>query len=756
MRRFFLALGFLLAVYAAGLAQGTNGFIGATIANSGGASGPGGVGCVPSGGASTNIVLYGASGACQPATEANVTLGALTLGASASAIGTINLYGSASGEATLTGGTNGTFTSASPWSLSGLVALTGASNALGTPLSITLTNGTALPIGGLTGLGSGVAAGLAAATGTTGGFIIPSGLASGVVAVNSYVGLNASGVPVLGPGGSGSGSTFTQSSVSSTQTPTSTNCGTLYTLTAAATINLPHSTATGITTACQFGVYAQGGAGTIAINGSDKLNNGTAGTGATLAQGATAFYATDAAGNWWPVLGTSAISQYTTQGLVWINSGGTPAPATFGGTLALSGSGVLSDAALPLAGGTLTGTVVFPNSDIELLGSSSGHTTFTSANASATNYTTTFPAANITVASTANINTALPSATTSQLYGGTGAAGVAQVIALGTNLSITGTTLNATGGSGAGGTFNYSDNGVTLSGTAFVPIGGGGAPSATEANVDVGAPSALTVTNLQVGLSAAPGVGNSVAVTLRDAGTSQVVTCTVSGASATSCSDITHSFNVAQGDLIDWQVVTTGTIVGTPTLTIAANSGTSGVGVTSASVASANGFAGTVATATTTPAITLSTTVTGIVKGNGTALSAATAGTDYVAPGTATSFTAPQRTNTTTPTIATTTFTPNFNSGQNVRIAFPATTCTCTIANPSSSLVAGQSGMFELVQGATSASLNPTWGSAYIYAGGTTSITLTTTLGGVDYLPFYVDSTASVIVLGGIIKAPAH
>ena len=54
--------------------------------------------------------------------------------------------------------------------------------------------------------------------------------------------------------------------------------------------------------------------------------------------------------------------------------------------------------------------------------------------------------------------------------------------------------------------------------------------------------------------------------------------------------------------------------------------------VTSASVVSANGFAGTVATATSTPAITLSTSVTGVLKGNGTAISAATAGTDYVTP----------------------------------------------------------------------------------------------------------------------------
>jgi hypothetical protein len=64
--------------------------------------------------------------------------------------------------------------------------------------------------------------------------------------------------------------------------------------------------------------------------------------------------------------------------------------------------------------------------------------------------------------------------------------------------------------------------------------------------------------------------------------------------------------------------------------------------VTSASVVSANGFAGTVATATTTPAITVSTSITGVLKGNGTAISAATAGTDYVAPGTATTFTATQ------------------------------------------------------------------------------------------------------------------
>lgn len=57
--------------------------------------------------------------------------------------------------------------------------------------------------------------------------------------------------------------------------------------------------------------------------------------------------------------------------------------------------------------------------------------------------------------------------------------------------------------------------------------------------------------------------------------------------------------------------------------------------VTSVSVVTANGFSGSVANATTTPAITMSTTVIGILKGNGTAISAATAGTDYLVPTTA-------------------------------------------------------------------------------------------------------------------------
>ena len=54
--------------------------------------------------------------------------------------------------------------------------------------------------------------------------------------------------------------------------------------------------------------------------------------------------------------------------------------------------------------------------------------------------------------------------------------------------------------------------------------------------------------------------------------------------------------------------------------------------VTDVSVVSANGFAGSVADSTTTPAITLETTVTGILIGDGTGVAAATPNTDYQSP----------------------------------------------------------------------------------------------------------------------------
>jgi len=63
---------------------------------------------------------------------------------------------------------------------------------------------------------------------------------------------------------------------------------------------------------------------------------------------------------------------------------------------------------------------------------------------------------------------------------------------------------------------------------------------------------------------------------------------------------------------------------------LVSSAGGAGTGtVTSVSIVPANGFSGSVATSTTTPAITITTTLTGLLKGNGTALLVAVANTDY-------------------------------------------------------------------------------------------------------------------------------
>ena len=127
-----------------------------------------------------------------------------------------------------------------------------------------------------------------------------------------------------------------------------------------------------------------------------------------------------------------------------------------------------------------------------------------------------------------------------------------------------------TGSSSGGGISVYSANGLTVTAnTYYFPIGGGGTPSTTETNVDIDSPAAATITNFFAQLSVALGMGNSGVFTLRKNAASQSITCTISGASTTACSDTTHSFNVAQGDLLTVQLVTTGTIVVTPNVMFA-------------------------------------------------------------------------------------------------------------------------------------------------------------------------------------------
>ena len=156
-------------------------------------------------------------------------------------------------------------------------------------------------------------------------------------------------------------------------------------------------------------------------------------------------------------------------------------------------------------------------------------------------------------------------------------------------VSSTGCTLGTTGTTTqtvtwtctiAGGVVGYSAPAVTLpaAGTTFVPYVGGGLPSATETNVQAAAPVASVISNMYVTMSTAIGAGNTVAFTYRDNASSQTVTCTISGASAKTCSDLTHSFTPAVGDALAIQIVTTGTVVATPNVQITTQYGAAGGG----------------------------------------------------------------------------------------------------------------------------------------------------------------------------------
>lgn len=156
--------------------------------------------------------------------------------------------------------------------------------------------------------------------------------------------------------------------------------------------------------------------------------------------------------------------------------------------------------------------------------------------------------------------------------------------------------------------------------------------------------------------------------------------------------------------------------------------------VTTVSVASANGFAGTVANASTTPAITLTTSISGMLKGNGTAISAGTAGTDYVAPATATNFTAQQYFGNVALTDAATI---SWAANTQQVATFTFVSSNRTMGAPTG-LVSGAFYALAVIQNAGSNTL--TWNSVFKWTGGTAP-TLSTAAGAKDYFVFRSDGT---------------
>ena len=145
---------------------------------------------------------------------------------------------------------------------------------------------------------------------------------------------------------------------------------------------------------------------------------------------------------------------------------------------------------------------------------------------------------------------------------------------------------------------------------------------------------AITITTSVTGLLKGNGSSVTAAVGGTDYQTAQSVTgivkssgttrsAAVAGTDYLAPNSISVTTNAASGN--GSLIYNNGVFTFTPA---SAGSGT----VTAVSVASANGFAGTVATSTSTPAITITTSITGLLKGNGSAVSSATSGIDYQAP----------------------------------------------------------------------------------------------------------------------------
>ena len=203
----------------------------------------------------------------------------------------------------------------------------------------------------------------------------------------------------------------------------------------------------------------------------------------------------------------------------------------------------------------------------------------------------------------------------------------------------------------------YSLYDLVGTGTGIIPVASGGTgldtiPTNGQLLIGNGTGYSLNTLGVGTGISVTNGVGT---ITLANTGvlsfsggttgltpaTATAGAITLAGTLAianggTNGSATPTAYGVAYGDGAAYAFtaagttgqVLTATTGGAPTWAAPATSGT----VTSVSVVSANGFAGTVATATTTPAITLTTSVTGVLKGDGTAISAAVVNTDYFAP----------------------------------------------------------------------------------------------------------------------------
>lgn len=306
----------------------------------------------------------------------------------------------------------------------------------------------------------------------------------------------------------------------------------------------------------------------------------------------------------------TSVSVVSANGLAGTVATSTSTPAI---TLSTTITGVLSGNGTAITGSSITQFDVLVGGASNAISSvgpgTSGQILQSAGNAANPAYSTsTYPTTNaintLLYASSANVMAALATATTAVLTTSSGVPTWASEL----SLALGGTNANLTASNG-GIFYSTASAGAILSGTA------------TASKMLLSGASTTPTWSTSTIPTSAGATANKV---LLSDGTNYVLsTPTFPNASAT-------TGNIIISDGTNW-------IASTPTYPAAAGSSgnvltsngtnwtsaapaTSGT-VTSVSVVSANGFAGTVATATSTPAITLSTTITGVLSGNGTAIS---------------------------------------------------------------------------------------------------------------------------------------
>jgi hypothetical protein len=396
----------------------------------------------------------------------------------------------------------------------------------------------------------------------------------------------------------------------------------LYTITGAGT---------GITPVINGGT----GLGTIPTNGQLLIGNGTGYTLNTLGYGA-GISVTNGSGTI-SVANTGVLSNIAGAGISVSGATGNVTIANTGVLSFAGGTTGLTPASATSGAITLAGTLVAAN----------GGTGYAS-----------YAVGDLLYANTTTTLAKLPDVATGNalISGGVGVApswgkigltthvsGVLPIANGGTNGTATPTAYGVSYGTGSAYAFTAAGTTgqVLTATTGGAPTWAAPATSGTVTSVGLSLPSQFTVTNSPVTSSgtltgswnnqtanfvlAGPTTGAAAAPTFRalvaaDIPSLSYVTSVTGTAPVVSSGGLTPAISMAAAN-----TSTNGYLTSTDWNTF--NNKGSGT-VTAVSVVSANGFAGT-SSGGATPALTLSTTITGLLKGNGTAISAATSGTDY-------------------------------------------------------------------------------------------------------------------------------